>query len=124
MRFMRNGLSLNSDLALYSIHDEKACTSKSIGQRWIILKQTVHTFLQGFEVRGYIELVHVPEDKRNKQIHLTQTGRELADTIVKKLHDMELYAMKRMGLERMRTLNDSLALFITLFRDGSSDTDE
>ena len=77
------------------------------------MKLSLIHILQGFEVRGYIELVHVPEDKRNKQIHLTQTGRELADTIVKKLHDMELYAMKRMGLERMRTLNDSLALFIT-----------
>ncbi|HIZ56373.1 MAG TPA: MarR family transcriptional regulator [Firmicutes bacterium] len=115
------GLSLNSILILYAFYDHgDCCTQKMISQKWTIPKQTVNTILKDFETKGYIELLPMHADKRNKIIHLTPKGKYFCDSIITQLHHMELYVMEKMGIERMTSLNDNLALFIDLFRKGET----
>ncbi len=115
----KQGLSFNSLLVLYSFDEHgESCTQKMISQEWTIPKQTVNTILKDFEKKGYIELVPLPADKRNKVIRLTPAGRAFCDRMIAALHEKELLVMKKMGLSRMAELNDSLALFIELFRKG------
>lgn len=120
-----HGLSFNSVLILYSFYeDNMACTQKLISQKWVIPKQTVNTALKEFEKQGYIELVPTPEDKRNKQIHLTPVGRQYTEKIISELRSLELYVMKEMGLSRMMGMNEDMALFIELFRKGGEKENE
>ena len=115
------GLSLNSLLILYSFYEDSApCTQKRISQKWLIPKQTVNAALKDFEAKEYIKLIPIETDKRNKQICLTVRGKTYADKIISKLHTMELYVMEQVGLEKMKDMNDWLALFIELFRKGEN----
>lgn len=118
-------LSLNTLLILYSFYeDSELCTQKRISQKWLIPKQTVNAALKDFEGKGYIKLVPIPSDKRNKQILMTPCGEEFADSIISRLRKRELYVMEQMGFENIKTMNDQLALFIELFSKGEEAGEE
>ena len=112
------GLSSNGILMLYSLCEEESCTQKSISQKWGIPKQTVNTILKDFQEKGYVEMVSQPEDKRNKMIQLTETGKTYAEQIIGKLHRKELHMMNKIGLEAMKDLNDRMELLAKAFREG------
>ena len=100
-----HGLSVNSLLVLCAIHDGgDNCTQKKISQRWLIPKQTINMVFKDFERRGFVKQFPLPEDKRNKVIRFTKTGKEYADTIISELRKAELFAAEEIGIERMKQL--------------------
>lgn len=119
------GLSSNGVLVLYSFCSSEYCTQRSISSKWCIPKQTVNTILKDLEKKGYVEMAAVQEDKRSKQLTLTEAGRAFAEEVVGKLRKKEVRVMEKMGLENITALNDHLALFTDLFREedteGSAD---
>lgn len=119
-----HGLTFNSLLVLCAIHDSgERCTQKKISQRWFIPKQTINMVYKDFEHKGFVESHPVPEDKRNKVIKFTKTGKEYADTIVTELRKSELSVIEKMGIERMRQLNENMSLFIELFSKAGGKKD-
>lgn len=80
-------------------------------------KQTTNMVLKDLESKGYVELVPLPEDKRNKQIRFTEAGKQYADSILSELRNAEFAVIEKMGLERIRRLNEDSELFIRLFRE-------
>ncbi len=116
------GLSMNGYLILYSFYDEEdAPTQKSISQKWMIPKQTVNTILKDYMNQGLIEAVSMPEDKRNKILKLTESGKAYADKIIGKLQEKEFFVMQEMGIENMVRMNDMMELFIDLFQKGEKE---
>lgn len=112
-----HGLSLNSIMVLYSFYeDRETCTQKTISQKWVIPKQTVNAILKDFEKQEFVEFVPMAEDRRNKYIQLTETGKQYVNTIISELRKIELSVVKQMGFECMESLNDSYERFIVLFR--------
>lgn len=122
----RHGISACCLLTLISISEGgKQCTQKNISQRWSIPKQTVNMILKDLQNKKYVDLIPMQEDKRNKQIQFTVTGKEYADTILSELRKAELAVIEKMGIERIRRLNEESELFIKLFREtGGSPTYE
>ena len=119
------GLSINSLLILYSFFgDSGNFTQKAISQKWHIPKQTVNTILKDFEKRGYVKLISMPTDKRNKQIQLTPTGKQFSADIITKLQKIELYVIEKMGLAQITNMNDELDHFVRLFREEGLKKDE
>mgnify|MGYP004473311977 CR=1 FL=1 len=113
------GLSMNGYMILYSFYDETDVpTQKSISQRWMIPKQTVNTILKDYIQRGFIETVSMPEDKRNKILKLTESGKAYADGIIGKLQEKEVFVMQELGIENIAKMNDIMRDFIGLFRNG------
>ena len=112
-----HGLSMNSLLIFFSIQEDKQnCTQKAISQKWLIPKQTVNMILKDFEKRGLIELITMQKDKRNKLIQFTTEGKEYGDSIISELRKVELFVIEKIGIERMKQLNDTNALFVELFK--------
>ena len=118
-----HGMSANSLLILEALYDG-ICTQKEISQKWCIPKQTINTILKDLEAQGYLELAAMAQDKRNKQIELTSKGKLFADRIITQVQEKELYVIRQMGLERMKSMNDDLELFISLFRAGGVNKNE
>lgn len=118
-----HGMSANSLLILEALYDG-ICTQKEISQKWCIPKQTINTILKDLEAQGYLELTAMAQDKRNKQIELTSKGKLFADRIITQVQEKELYVIRQMGLERMKSMNDDLELFISLFRAGGVSKNE
>lgn len=121
-----HGMSVNSLLVLSAIHEGgNDCTQRKISQRWMIPKQTINMILKEFERKGLVELLPMQEDKRNKLIQFTPAGDEYADGIISRLRKVELYVIEEMGIERMKLLNDNMALFVELFsKAGGNDSNE
>ena len=68
-----------------------------------------------FERKGFVEVFPMPEDKSNKINRFTAAGKKYADTIISELRKVEIFALEEIGIERIRQLNDSMALFVELF---------
>ncbi len=116
------GLSDNGVLVLYSFcESDEPCTQKSISQKWCIPKQTVNTILKDFMKKGYVEMVSAPEDRRNKLLSLTESGKAFAHSVIDKLHRKEIYVLQKMGLENIVSMNDNTELFIKLFREETEE---
>ncbi len=111
-----HGLSVNSLLVLSALHDGmEECTQKKISQKWRIPKQTINVVLKDMERRELVEMFPMQEDRRNKLIRFTESGKEYADTIISKLRKVELFVVEGMKIERMKERNEDTALFVKLF---------
>lgn len=72
-------------------------TQKEICQIWSYSRQTINSALKNLEQQNLIELIPTPENRRNKQIQLTEKGEALAEEIVKPLMRGEREAFRRLG---------------------------
>lgn len=68
------GLSFTSLAILSAIHRTEKCTQKLLSEQCFLPKQTVSAVITSFYKRGWVELRELPEDHRNKTVHLTETG--------------------------------------------------
>lgn len=119
------GLTFNSVLVLLTLWEEKeGCTQKQISQKWQIPKQTVNMIFKDLDQKGLIWMAPMESDRRNKLVHLTETGVGYAGQIVTELRQQERLAAEEMGMERMSRMSEDMALFMTLFRKGDSRSHE
>ena len=75
-------------------------------------------FIYQEKEKGYVTLRPMERDKRSKALCLTAAGRAYADAVLSELQEMELYAAKRMGLARMRRMNEICEEFLALFKEA------
>lgn len=74
-------------------HAETPCTQKEICALSHYNKQVVNTIVKNFTESGYVQFTEVREDRRNKYVMLTGTGKAYADTIMLPLEEMEEKAL-------------------------------
>ena len=59
-------------------------------------------------------------DKRNKRITCTAAGRKYTASVISALRKVELFAVEKLGIERMRQLNESMVQFVKLFEKAGN----
>ena len=97
--------------------EEGICRQKDICRQWALAKQTVNTILKNFMARGFVSLVPSGDDRRNKEIVLTKSGREFVGEIAGSLHEYEHRVWEKMGLEKTKALLEYTALYNQLFQE-------
>lgn len=112
----KNNLNYNALLVLYTLDDYGVCTQKQICQWWALPKQTVHGILLDFEKQGYVAVSANTENKRERLLSFTETGKDFAASILGPLHEMEERTMERMGEEQRQQLIDSNTAYYELLR--------
>lgn len=80
------------------------CTQKEISERLSANKQTVNAIVTRFDKQGFISFAEVKEDRRNKRIVLTDSGKAYAKNIIPPAADAENLAMADMPLEKVAEL--------------------
>lgn len=114
----RHGLSYYELLVLLSLSESDGlCRQKDICCQWTLPKQTVNTILKNFMERTLVTLVPSPEDRRNKDISLTGTGRKFAAEITDALHAHECAVLEALGSERAKALIEATTLYNQLFKE-------
>ena len=88
--------------------DDRSVTQSDICNMMYMPKQTVNSSLKKMESEGYIELLNI-NDKRSKQVCLTEKGVDLAHNTVDIIISKENNALSKMDKEEQ-------ALFINLFK--------
>lgn len=76
-----------------------------ISQKWSLPKQIVNTLLKDLIEKGYIELFTTKDDKRNKLLKLTSNGKIYASEIIEALHEKEMFALNKMGLNNVTNIS-------------------
>lgn len=103
------GLSDCAFWILYALREDNAVLTQSeICYALYQPKQTVNSALKKLESDGYIELLYI-NDRRSKQIHLTEKGIELAERTVDKVIAVEHNALSCLS-------DTEQEAFISLFR--------
>ena len=88
--------------------DDRSVTQSDICNMMYMPKQTVNSSLKKMEAEGFIELLNI-NDKRSKQVCLTEKGVDLANNTVDIIISKENNALSKMDKEEQ-------ALFINLFK--------
>ena len=78
----------------------EGCTQKEISDRLSTNKQTINAIITRFDKQGFISYAQVKEDRRNKRIILTESGRAYAKDIIPPAAEAENLAMADMPIEK------------------------
>lgn len=91
------GLSDCAFWILYSLREEgKPLTQTDLCNALHTSKQTVHSALKNLETAGYIRLKSTPDDRRNKQIYLTDEGELFLQRSIDEVFEIERRAFLRL----------------------------
>ena len=113
----KHQLNYNALVVLYTLNDYKRCTQKQICDWWALPKQTVHGILMDFEKKGYIEVTANEENKRERLIEFTESGKIYASSVLEKLYQMEENAMYKIGEEKRKQLIESNTKYYELLKE-------
>ena len=92
------------------------CTQKVICEITFLPKQTVNNVITAFYKQGYVRLKELPEDRRNKTIHLTEAGQAFADKVIPQIREAEYGAMEQLTPEQRKSLLESMRIYSAMFR--------
>lgn len=107
-----HGLTVNELFVLDILwFAEGGCTQKEICDRMSANKQTINAIITRFDKQGYIFYVEVKEDRRNKRIVLTESGKAYAKDIIPPAADAENLAMADMPIEKIAELVKLTTIF-------------
>lgn len=90
-------LGLNeSDLCLfYALYPDYELSQRQICNEWQIPKSTLNTALKKFQKLGYLELVAMPNNKKELFVKLTRLGKDYAKPYITTIYEAEEMAMSR-----------------------------
>ena len=99
---------------LYALEGQKAMTQKKICICTGLTKQTVNSVVRSLKEDGYIELAPGCEDRREKQVALTDKGIAYSNNLLASLREMERRVLQIMGNDRAQQMVDNITLYNTL----------
>lgn len=107
------GLSFTSLSILSVIYRTEKCTQKLLSEQCFLPKQTVNAVITSFYKKGWVQLRELPEDRRNKTVHLTETGAVEAERILQKVRQSEQQAMSQLTEEERAVLLSATRRYVT-----------
>ena len=112
------GLNYNAFAVLYSLANAPngQCTQKHICDEWYLPKQTVFNICKEYKEKGWIEFSESRADKREKILHLTQTGQAYAKPILQKTQAISEQAFTKFGKKKTMQLFALMREFSEIFQ--------
>lgn len=106
------GLTYLSLMVLEEIYElGDGCTQKQISEDTHYSKQSINLIIKSFLKDGIVELREMEENRKNKEIILTEKGRQFCREVIVPLLRQEQEAMMQMGEEQSRELVRLLELY-------------
>lgn len=109
------GIGYPEMMVLYALESMGELTQKQIAENFGMQKQTVHTVVSALNKNGYLLLEASGDDKREKRILLTESGKKYVHRIVTPLRKAEDKVYKTIGNGRLQAMCETLDLFNLLF---------
>lgn len=100
---------------LYALDGQEAMTQKMICDCTGLTKQTVNSIVRSLKNEGYVILSPGMEDRREKQVALTEKGIAYSQEVLAPLHELERTVLTRMGSDRVAQMINDITLFNTVF---------
>ncbi len=90
----RVGIKYNTLALFYALDDGRPHSQKEVCEQWLIPKTTVNTIVKECVEAGYIVL-DTSQQTKEKEIRLTEKGREYAKPILMQFYEIERCAMQK-----------------------------
>ena len=87
------------------------CTQTDICERMSANKQTINAVITRFYKQGYLSFEEMKEDRRNKRIVFTESGKAYAKVVIPPAADAENLAMADLTTEQAKELVKLAAIF-------------
>ncbi len=85
-----SGISDTAFWIIYTVKNEKETyKQKDLCVMWSYSKQTINSALKKLEEQNIIQLVSVPENKKDKKIILTEYGEKIAKELIEPVNEIE-----------------------------------
>ncbi len=98
------GLNYSSLCILSAIYETENCTQKQLCSLCFLPKQTVNAAVTGFYNKGWLMMRELPEDRRNKTLHLTELGKSEAERILSRLRECDRIAISALTADEQTLL--------------------
>lgn len=98
----QNNVNYYEMLIFYSLRNHARCTQKQICNNYRVPKQSINNVINALKKEGYIRLVQDEQNKREKILELTESGRIYANHIMEPLLCLEEEAVREMGQENIK----------------------
>ena len=102
-------------MILYTLISGTHLTQKKITEEIGLVKATVNTVIRDLKKRGLVTLTASRNDKRRKDVALTDEGKIYAEEIIRPLLEMEARITRMIGNGRMEQTVATMELFNLLF---------
>lgn len=103
------GVKDNTLALIYALDDGKPHSQKEICEEWLIPRTTLNTIVKECVKKDFIVLEEY--HKKEKAIRLTSKGHAFAESVLKKVYEIEAEAMKHTLNEVSPAFIDGLELF-------------
>lgn len=100
---------------LYELDHGDYITQKNIADYTGLPKQTVNTVIRDFIAEGFVTLASGKNDRREKLVVLTESGKKHAAETLAPLYALEERVFSVMGEERVKQMIDTIFLFNAIF---------
>ncbi len=100
---------------LYTLDDQKSITQKKICTCTGLTKQTVNNVIRLLKKDGYVMLSPGINDRREKQVSLTEKGIAYSQELLTPLKELEQRVLSIMGNDRVKQMVDDISLYNTIF---------
>lgn len=103
----RHGMLMKTLLVVNTLfYAKEGMTQTEICQRTFQSKQTVYLIIKNLLAENYVTVEEVPENKRNKIVQMTETGRLYYEKVVRHITWAEDTAMSMFSAEEQKQLID------------------
>ncbi len=103
----RHGMLMKTLLVVNVLfYAKEGMTQTEICRRTFHSKQTVNLIVKNLLAEGYVTVAEMPEDRRNKQIQMTEAGRAYCEKVVRHITWAEDTAMSLFTPEEQKQLID------------------
>ena len=96
----KSGLSETAFWIMYCVNEmQEPYTQAELCEEWSYSRQTINSALKNLENQGLLELIPLPENRKNKQIFLTPSGEDLVRQTVVPLTAAEVRTFAQLGVK-------------------------
>ena len=111
------GLNFTTILVLQLLRNSsRSYTQKEICEKLGLPKQFVNSIVKTFWEQGYVELKEA-KDRRNKEIIVTDVGKEYAAGILNPLEDAETMVWNSFSAEEVKALAATMGKYVKAFEN-------
>ncbi|MCI8645609.1 MAG: MarR family transcriptional regulator [Firmicutes bacterium] len=107
----KNRLSYYELLVLGVLHKAAPCTQKQICGVCGLPKQTVNRITSALVKAGHLEVSPVEGNKKEKNLNLTEEGKEHIAKVLVPLQELEQAAIRKMGEDAFQMFLDMIQLY-------------
>lgn len=100
----KQGINPYQTKPLYALYLDPSMTQKQIGESCALPKQTVSNAIRKLKTDGYVTLEASSNDRREKYIRITDTGKEYLEKVSAPIADLENRVIAGMGKEAYESL--------------------